>query len=60
MEKLVGTTIKAAWQAVQPPIKVVAGIANIGPIPGMIQAIVDSVDAIVKIASTPIPEKKLD
>lgn len=60
MEKLIGTTIKAAWQIVQPPIKIIAGIANIGPIPGMVQSVVDSVDAIVKIASMPIPEKMLD
>lgn len=60
MEKLIGTTIKAAWQMVQTPIKTVAGIANIGPIPGMVQSVIDSVDAIVKIASTPIPEKELN
>lgn len=60
MEKVIGTAIKAAWQMVQTPIKVIAGVANIGPIPGMIQTIVDAVDAIVQIASKPIPEKKLD
>lgn len=60
MEKVIGTVIKAAWQTVQTPVKTVASIANIGPIPGMVQSVVDSVDAIVKIAAEPIPEKTLD
>lgn len=60
MEKLVGSTIKHAWQAVKPPIQTIASIANIGPIPDMIQSVIDAVDAIVKIASKVIPEEKLD
>jgi hypothetical protein len=47
MEKAIGSAIKSAWSIVQPPINTIAGIANIGPIPGMIQSIVDAVDAIV-------------
>lgn len=60
MEKAIGSAIKSAWSMVQPPINTIAGIANIGPIPGMIQSIVDAVDAIVQIASKTIPEEKLD
>jgi len=60
MEKLVNTTIKTTWQVAQPPINVIAGIANIGPIPGMIQSVVDTIDGIVKIASKSISEEKLD
>lgn len=45
---------------IKPPINTVASIANIGPIPDMIQSIIDAIDAIVKIASKVIPEEKLD
>jgi hypothetical protein len=36
MEKVIGSVIKPAWQMVAAPIQTIAGIANIGPIPGMI------------------------
>ena len=60
MEKAIGSAIKPAWQMVATPIQTIASIANIGPIPGMIQSVIDAVDGIVEIASTPIPEEKLN
>ena len=60
MEKAIGSAIKPAWQMVATPIQTIASIANIGPIPDMIQSIIDAVNGIVEIASKPIPEEMLN
>ena len=60
MEKAVGSAVKSAWQVVKAPVDTIANIASVGPIADMIQSVVDAVDSIVNIASTPVPEKKLD
>lgn len=60
MEKLVSTTIKTAWQMVQPPIATVAGLAGIPMVAGMVTAATKAVDGVVKLAATPVSEKQLE
>lgn len=60
MEKVIGTTIKTAWNIVAPPIQTVASIAPLGPISEMVNSVVDAVDNVVKIASMTVSEEKLN
>ena len=59
-EKIFSSTIKTMWTAIEPPIQMIAGIANVGPIGQMVTSVVEAIDGIVKLASTEVPEEKLD
>lgn len=59
-EQMFSSVIKPMWQTVTSPIQTVAGIASIGPIGDMVQGVVDMIDGIVQIASTPLPEDQLN
>ena len=45
-EKVVNSTIKTMWTAIAPPVQMVAGIANIGPIGGMVDSVIQMIDNI--------------
>ena len=59
-EQMFSAVIKPMWQTVSSPIQTVASIANIGPLGDMVQGVVDMIDGIAQIASTPVPEDKLN
>lgn len=60
MEKLINTTIKTAWNTILPPVQTVASIAPVGPLSEMLQSVIDAVDSVAKMASTSVPEDKLN
>ncbi len=43
---MINSTLKAAWSAVAPPIQMIAGIANVGPIGPMVTAVTDMINGI--------------
>lgn len=59
-ENVMSMTIKPMWAAMQPPIGMVAGIVNVGPIEQMVKSAIEAIEGIVKVAETPMPEKQLD
>jgi len=60
MEKLINTSIKTSWEAVKPAVKTIGSIVPIDPINTGIDAVINSLDGVVKIASETIPEEKLN
>lgn len=60
LEKAINSTLKFAVAAIQPPVQMIASIANIGPLGGMVTEVTNMIDGIGKMATTPLPKDMLD